>query len=141
MNDGNIDTSNMERIVVHNDIPGLEKDRAYFVGQSHPDVNGNWGGYRVWIVHYVGDDTDLCPTVMYVAIGEYWSVGSWPDDPNDHSRFGVVRWITDLMEKGVSPDDIWDSVEDGLVARGVGNREFRLNESSGEEDDVPTAKE
>lgn len=62
---------------------------GYNVTHSHNDVNGKWGEYKTWMVHYEGEGVKpRCE--VYRHIGEYWSIGNYPDDYGP-SKFEVVN--------------------------------------------------
>ena len=87
-------------------IDGME------VVNSHQDVNGKWGGYKAWVVHFappVGPSGRMMTQRMeiYRHIGDYYKVGNWPDDKGA-SRWEVIDQCIKFMD---GESSIWELIE------------------------------
>jgi hypothetical protein len=69
----------------------------------HEDVNGKWGGYEAVVAHVTSDNKDEKELMLlYMLVGDYYSVGMWPDD-DPPSQWSVVKMVVYAMLRGVPP--------------------------------------
>jgi hypothetical protein len=66
---------------------------------SHEDVNGKWGGYKAWVVHY--ESETMKRHELYRHVGEYYDVGNWPGDYGP-SKWEVMNRCVDFINGEVS---------------------------------------
>jgi hypothetical protein len=95
----------------------MEKDKLTLTGipgfkhtHSHEDVNGAFGGYRTWMVHYRNEETIDEKIAVYAFVGFYWDVGRQTPEQKV-TRIKVAHLVTDALEEGVPP---------GWIAKAVG---------------------
>lgn len=92
-----------------------------YVLDSHPDINGKWGGDEAWCVHVTPDNKDDKASrgilLLYTLVGLYEEVGLWPED-EPPSKWSVVQMVTHALRDGVDPGLLEHFIKEAIFVDG-----------------------